>query len=624
MARIPIAEIPNAPQTVPMPSDGRTRQVNLAPVAAMFEGPQIRQGSFDGPSEGLRSIGQGVVGISAAGAALAKEKIKADDDVAILNADNSMREKWAGFQASLHEHQNTDEWTLKGRELLDKHTQELLADKSLSSHARAEIGKRSSQFSSQALAGLTITAAKTSFARSEAAHKALLENYIAEGNEPAAMQTIDLMAEKKLIYPEEVPSLKDGVSRKHELFSLSREIDAYPKAAREKLSGLIDENGRTRNTKLSLEQIEKLKDSAARSYHQRKTQLMDEIGQLADANLLRNKEQIEELGQGYFDPIDVAVLDRKRQKLQPPAWDEYSSVLNRAQSYDPAKDTDGSQHYAILRDINNLPDGWREKIRNDFNDTQRPSSELRSIYSSRVNDLLKMGFFGDISKNDKDQPENPEQYAKAHEAAAKMLFNLTEFGKKAPSAGPEEYARWFKDNSLQHKYVAVDSGSRWYNPFSWGGGAQKQPEHLASYNEIASKGLSGSQPLATGTMYGYRSDPYKDTNSLAGIGAWVPRAEQEKIKAGKPSEYKLKEGDVAISPDMEKQFAAKGIKPFDMVKVTFEDGSSTTVRWADRTMQDKQAKEKLGQPLRGRIDFYSPEGNTPFDGKKIIQFEKAK
>jgi hypothetical protein len=42
----------------------------------------------------------------------------------------------------------------------------------------------------------------------------------------------------------------------------------------------------------------------------------------------------------------------------------------------------------------------------------------------------------------------------------------------------------------------------------------------------------------------------------------------------------------------------------------------------DRTMQDKQAIKEFGQPLRGRVDIYSPDGNQPLDGLRVAKVEK--
>jgi hypothetical protein len=59
------------------------------------------------------------------------------------------------------------------------------------------------------------------------------------------------------------------------------------------------------------------------------------------------------------------------------------------------------------------------------------------------------------------------------------------------------------------------------------------------------------------------------------------------------------------------------------VELTLADGSTVIRNWDDRTMQDKQAIEKFGKPLRGRFDFHSPGGKQKNDGMAVLSFRKA-
>jgi len=112
------------------------------------------------------------------------------------------------------------------------------------------------------------------------------------------------------------------------------------------------------------------------------------------------------------------------------------------------------------------------------------------------------------------------------------------------------------------------------------------------------------------TSYGYSNDPTPDSNSRAGIGAFVPEAEQAKIKAGQPSPYRLRDGDIAVSPDIEAQFRKAGINPGDELVLHGEGGASRRVRWMDRT----------SPKLQGRVDFYSPNGAPTDDGGAVTGF----
>lgn len=120
------------------------------------------------------------------------------------------------------------------------------------------------------------------------------------------------------------------------------------------------------------------------------------------------------------------------------------------------------------------------------------------------------------------------------------------------------------------------------------------------------------------TSYGYANDETPDSNSAAGIGAFVSDEEAAEIRAGKNTPNRLKAGDLAVSPDIRAQFEAQGIKPGESVTVTYADGKKHTGRYMDHT-----ADEWEGKKLTGRFDIYSPDGKHPTDGAPITGFSKG-
>lgn len=116
------------------------------------------------------------------------------------------------------------------------------------------------------------------------------------------------------------------------------------------------------------------------------------------------------------------------------------------------------------------------------------------------------------------------------------------------------------------------------------------------------------------TSYGYASDKTPDDASL-GINEY-------KYPTGAWSN-KLTENSLAISPDIERRFAEMGIRQGDSVNLKLADGSVVTRNWDDRTMQDKEAIQKFGKPLRGRFDFYNQGGPDARDGTAVVGFERA-
>lgn len=119
-----------------------------------------------------------------------------------------------------------------------------------------------------------------------------------------------------------------------------------------------------------------------------------------------------------------------------------------------------------------------------------------------------------------------------------------------------------------------------------------------------------SKPLGKITSYNYKNEELPDTNSLAMRGAW---------------DNKLTNQGLAVSPDIEKAFREKGIKPKDKVEIVLADGTKLVRNWEDRTMQDKQAIKAFGKPLRGRFDLHVPDYKGPHekDNVPVVGFRKV-
>lgn len=126
---------------------------------------------------------------------------------------------------------------------------------------------------------------------------------------------------------------------------------------------------------------------------------------------------------------------------------------------------------------------------------------------------------------------------------------------------------------------------------------------------------------ARGTIYGFekKGDSTWDYFSSIAVGANASEKEIAEIKAGKTNDAKLVPNkDFALSPDLEEQFKAQGFKLRDTVTLTLDDGTTHTGRWMDRT-----AKEFQGKPLSGRVDIYSPDGDSPLKDKTFAGFARS-
>jgi hypothetical protein len=114
------------------------------------------------------------------------------------------------------------------------------------------------------------------------------------------------------------------------------------------------------------------------------------------------------------------------------------------------------------------------------------------------------------------------------------------------------------------------------------------------------------------TSYGYPNDETPDTYSSMGIGSF---SGQEAIKAAKRGDahpMQLQAGDIAVSPDKERELRAAGVRPGDEIELTYSDGRTHRGRWMDRT----------SNRLRGRWDIYSPQAPSTDNDTPVTSFRK--
>ena len=129
-------------------------------------------------------------------------------------------------------------------------------------------------------------------------------------------------------------------------------------------------------------------------------------------------------------------------------------------------------------------------------------------------------------------------------------------------------------------------------------------------------------PKSKVTSYGYKGDRWSDPLSAMAVGSFSGTAAEKSAKLGKDHPMLLKPGDLAVSPDVERQLRRAGVKPADPIEIVFADGTTHRGRWMDRTANDAQARAKGLPPLRGRWDIYSPDGSSPLNDKPVTSFRR--
>ena len=329
-----------------------------------------------------------------------------------------------------------------------------------------------------------------------------------------------------------------------------------------------------------------------------------------------------------------------------------NSVTDYAKEQKAAKNTLKASQAQIEAAATLFPDQapYLNQLSNQLKNEDTPLSE-RAAIGAQVADIINMGvgqkrYETELAFKQQDQANQnresamrqwafgqqvtaSEQEAKARQVDAKtkstigpgLLENVL---KLAPASIADNVRKSIGDYTPEEQYSlassvmalipkAVKKEAPTIQDVSVPGGTQKMQWDETSGTWVPIQ--TSLQPKgAKVTTFGAANDPYLDSNSAKGIGAFG----------------KLEPNDIALSPDMEKEVRAKGIKPGDNISVTMENGDVVQGRWMDRTAQDsdvKSGKSKgVTQPLRGRVDFYTPGGVNPYDGMGVsaIGFTPAK
>jgi hypothetical protein len=108
----------------------------------------------------------------------------------------------------------------------------------------------------------------------------------------------------------------------------------------------------------------------------------------------------------------------------------------------------------------------------------------------------------------------------------------------------------------------------------------------------------------------------------AALAARGYSAAEAAANAGEDHPDLLQPGDLAVSPDIQEQLIAAGVKPKEFIRVKFKDGTTRRARWMDITATDEQAAKMGIKPLRGRWDFFTPDGKESRDGMPVISFSR--
>ncbi|HWL54276.1 MAG TPA: hypothetical protein VNQ90_17685 [Chthoniobacteraceae bacterium] len=659
MARIPLRDIPNAPQPVAGPSGRGGNRVNLGGAMSLLQRPTISPEAFSGPAKGLDALARGVGSIAGASEKAMKAALHLQDlvdDDKVFKAKMAFRDSASAGRQEIEA--RPEDFTQYG-EIIKRHMEEgyqgfLKDNQDLSARARQRIEQEYLATSgdlygrAQEMAVRKVTANKRAGVLWEAEQLASVGD-----GEGAAM----MMEEEH------------GKGRFDDL-----EIEMKQKGFRNQAAGVRMDQMRLDRPDLALEAVRDEKKTPEFSPQERLQQerasrvaiaakdgeLMKQVAVMIDKGEVKSLEDVRkrlgEYGVGFSDRN----LNHLKRELAPRAFTDTGAakaILRKYRSMEiPADEVDRTEMRTALKSelravllTDDRPE-WMKLADKHFDGPPRKASEKR-IENMNKGILDGGGFDGGYDKKKADEGDLTE-VRKRYETEVKMdqvNEHMAQWERDHPKASTAEKGEEYQSYIEANGWMPPAKDERWWwqrwfgpspdgeasemrrtfeqhhppaaNPYKEGGQEWKARPNdpkpsPAPAPARAPKPSAAPTPAPEGskqTSFGYPGDPYKDSNSLAGIGAWVSPEEQRRIKAGLPSEQKMRTDDFAASPDIEKALRAMGIKPGDMVAVQWSDGETTEGRWMDKTSKE----------LRGRIDLYSPDGPHPKDGRKAVSWNKV-
>ena len=676
MPSIRLADIPNAgPQGV-APDSGiiapRVAQLGgsaaldpnaMRGVAKDMQLEKYNLNAFAGEAIGMGKIGDAMSDVATLGIRFATKMADAKDDADFEKGRNILA---AAAQQQENDHQNLspEEWG-SNFDKLNKGVQTDMDKLGFSKSGRAKFEAYRSNWANQTGLKITGMANKEKIEGYKQDAKIGVERELALGNEQGAFEIVnkfrtngtlgerdakDLeghivvrsinIAEQRQTDVVTADTLADWTKAKANLdqYKVEKVDEKTPDA---RINGPYGEMRATKVKRLIAEVDRQGKYAEATNYNT--------LAQAIDSNTpvrLKNGSEIlitdeSMLGQATADikVTDPSALKRLRLLVSdnvPYRPDAVSAVNARLANYDPSTDPKMTEFNAISNDIvSNVPKNLRSVMNNDLTSawtkfskdgTLNPKTKWQGEMISQINDLGKNGVLGDMGTEKdnnglftgkiKDQTKYDTYWNKVYNLQNEMRAYFAD--PKNKDVTPEQATQY--RNSRIVPLIQESTKNAWGEnkpkamgyvvPVGMGGvyvPAVPSPTPSTDREQKAREKAKEAKAEGKVTSYNFKGDAYSDSNSRAGIGAW---------------DNKLTENSLAISPDIESKFKAAGIGRGDSVELTLANGSTVIRNWDDRTMQDKQAIEKFGKPLRGRFDFHSPGGKQANDGMSVSSFRK--
>lgn len=609
MASIPLSEIPNAPtggnpvlQQASGQGDSTYRQIQ----SDIREGGQSMMQSLDqvaAPGRALENLGKG---ISEAGNDFGKiggqvaEGIKANSAAQFAN--NYTISK-AQFDQSL---QGTDPntWAAKQIEFNQNYDKQVL--QGISPYGQMLLAPDIARKKEMDLADIGIKAHVQQNDIDKNTQVYAIKNLVNAGDFPGALAQNQKGKNAGYFDPKTYIGFDEYIHGAQQSSQLTNWINANPHDAQEKIQGAIDANKQLPHfDKISVDELKSFKNTAVQVSDKQDGQAYKDLFAIVEDP----KTRPQTVAQLTTDPRYQWLGDDQKQALQD-------------QFLEKAKITDPSVVQAAL--------DAKQKI-HDFNPTNdsRPYQSEQQLYQmlAGVPKAQRAQLGGMIEDKMTSWIKGGGQLPADKVVDSQIKSEIVSMGKAGLLGGDSSNA--FEVDRRTHD-IENAFNAAWADPKQKGNGslqdARRIIDTLTQKNQWGAGASEGMQSKPAGGFWnwikGTKPQTSNDDGSVMGkvtsYGYSNDETPDSNTQAGKSAIGKLSPDSLAVSPDVEAKMAQSGIKIGDKVELKLADGSTVTRIWDDRT-----AKAYKGKPLKGRFDFYSPNGIADQEGTQVVGFSKA-
>jgi len=623
MARIPLRDIPNAPQPVAQ-AQGSFHQVNLGRAQTLLQQQTVDPAPFMAPARGLQSVAEGIGKFSGAAESWTKAALALQEQI-------DERDMWEAITA-LQEEENRvmaeiaanptrpETYGPTMAKALESRYQQVLQKEGISDVAREKIRRAYDRMRVEAVGRVNLAGMRTLFDQNKKNIEQWVKRRIDEGRVDEAVDIINGYR-GQLFFEEEADALVHHARQRGDELKVLQTMENDPDEA-ERLA-------RDPKATPHLPELMRMKFSKQAETRRREIEVQnwETLANGVAEGTITSMEQAESIFGERFVKDNVRKI--KNLFAQFPDMDavneKYAELYTKISQLDPMAPDAMDKKLDLRKEIiSTMPEGFRKDLIDylDARVNMKAEAQMKNLIVDVLENSLKAGVFGQwddqkIKKGDKEELRKKNQ---AHAKFRQMMMEGEQWLKANPRAQDKDVNEWLERRMSREIRQAEPGWWRRTMP-TWLGGAPKTTppppsdlktrvgEKLNELDSTSKPALTPAPPGSKVTSYGYSNDPYKDSNSMKAIGAWNNR---------------LEDGlSFAASPDVEAALKKQGIGKGDLVEVTLSNGETVVVRWDDRTMQDEQARKRFGKPLRGRWDFYSKNGLHPLDGVSVVGFRKA-